>query len=856
MYDALTIIEEKTGAEPIATLKRAVDNVQAAARGEEPPRRWCHLPGAGRGAAPPGRPPSPSAGSSASPASVARRRWPSASPNELLDAAQRPRRLDQAPRRHAEDGRVEQGLRPLPLVIPRREPGASPGAADDRAWGPVVSCIPPVRRREEEVTTRWQSSERSPSTETRNIGIMAHIDAGKTTTTERILYYTGSTYKIGEVHEGAAVMDWMVQEQERGITITSAATTCEWRRPPDQHHRHARPRRLHGRGRAVAARARRRGRGVRRGRRRRAADRDGVAPGQQVPRAAHLLRQQDGPHRRRLLPHRRDDRGPARGQCPRVIQLPDRGRGRLPRRRRPRHDEGAGLGRRHGRGLRRTIDIPAELEADADEWRHELLDVVAQLRRGPHREVRRRRGDHRRRAQGASCASGTIDVDVRAGALRLRVQEQGRPAAARRGRRLPAAPARLPADRRASTSRVGEALERHADEQRAVRRARVQDHDRPTSASSPTSASTRARSRKGGDGLQRDARTARSASAASCRCTPTTARTRRSRLAGDIVAGVGLKNTTTGDTLCDRATPDRARAHGVPRAGHHGRDRAQDQGRPGQARARRSDALSEEDPTFQVRTDDETGQTIISGMGELHLEVLVDRMMREFNVDANVGKPQVAYRETITQPVEKVEERYVTPDRRHGPVRARGDRPRAHRARRRLRVRRQDHRRRIPRSTSPRSTQGIQAGARRRRARRLPDGRRAGHPHRRSVPRRRLQRRWRSRSPARWRSRRRPARPSPCCSSRSWRSRSSRPRTTWATSSATCSPARPGRGHGAARERSQVIRAQVPLSEMFGYATDLRSRTQGRATYTMQFDSYQQVPESISKEIIARVRGE
>ena len=139
----------------------------------------------------------------------------------------------------------------------------------------------------------------------RNIGIMAHIDAGKTTTTERILYYTGKSYKIGEVHDGAATMDWMEQEQERGITITSAATTCFWRprrqgpRAPHQHHRHARPRRLHHRSRAFAARARRRGRVLRRRCRRRAAVRDRVAPGRQVRRAAHVLRQQARPHRRR-----------------------------------------------------------------------------------------------------------------------------------------------------------------------------------------------------------------------------------------------------------------------------------------------------------------------------------------------------------------------------------------------------------------------------------------------------------------------------------------------------------------------------------------------------------------------------
>ena len=206
---------------------------------------------------------------------------------------------------------------------------------------------------------------------TRNIGIMAHIDAGKTTTTERILYYTGRTYKMGEVHEGAAVMDWMEQEQERGITITSAATTCEWNGPPDQHHRHAGPRRLHGRGRALAARARRRDRAVRLGRRRRAAVRDGLAPGRQVPRPADRLHQQDGPHRRQL--HRRradDDRPPRRpsGADPAA----DRGRGRVPGHHRPgreprdhlqgRAGQGAGGRRdpgRSGRARRRGPRVPA-----------------------------------------------------------------------------------------------------------------------------------------------------------------------------------------------------------------------------------------------------------------------------------------------------------------------------------------------------------------------------------------------------------------------------------------------------------------------------------------------------------------
>ena len=174
----------------------------------------------------------------------------------------------------------------------------------------------------------------------RNIGIMAHIDAGKTTTTERILYYTGKSYKIGEVHEGTATMDWMEQEQERGITITSAATTCFWTadearaRAPHQHHRHAGPRRLHHRGRALAARARRRGRLLRRRCRRRAAVGDGVAPGREVSRAADVLRQQARPHRRQFRDVRRHDQGSPRRASGGALSA-DRHRERLQGPRRP-----------------------------------------------------------------------------------------------------------------------------------------------------------------------------------------------------------------------------------------------------------------------------------------------------------------------------------------------------------------------------------------------------------------------------------------------------------------------------------------------------------------------------------------
>ena len=268
-------------------------------------------------------------------------------------------------------------------------------------------------------------------------------------------------------------------------------------------------------------------------------------------------------------------------------------------------------------------------------------------------------------------------------------------------------------------------------------------------------------------------------------------------------------------------------------------------------------ALSDEDPTFQVRTDDETGQTIIAGMGELHLEVLVDRMMREFNVDANVGKPQVAYRETITQSGREGRGALHPPDRRPRPVR-----PRRHRLEPTgpgggYEFVDKINGGVIPREYIPAVDAGIQEAMEGGVARRLPARRRAGHAHLRLVPRRRLVARWRSRSPARWRFKEAARKAKPVLlepimavevvTARGLHGRRHR--------RPVVAP-RPGRGHGAARQRAGRSRAQVPLAEMFGYATDLRSRTQGRATYTMQFDSYQQVPESIAQEIIARVRGE
>jgi elongation factor G len=329
---------------------------------------------------------------------------------------------------------------------------------------------------------------------------------------------------------------------------------------------------------------------------------------------------------------------------------------------------------------------------------------------------------------------------------------------------------------------------------------------------------------------------------------------RDAAFAGDIVALVGLKQTTTGDTLCDAHAPIVLESLDFPEPVIH--VAVEPKTKNDQDKLSRAlQALSEEDPTFQVHSDEETGQTVIGGMGELHLEVLVDRMLREFKVDANVGKPQVAYRETIKSSVQKVETRYVRQTGGRGqyghvvldlePTGPGGGYEFVDKITGGI----------IPKEYIPSVDAGIQDA--------MQSGVLAGYPvvdiratlvygsyH--DVDSSEMA--FKIAGSMCFKEACRKAHPvllEPIMSVEVVTPEDYMGDVIGNLSS------RRGKVEGMEqRGNSQVIRAQVPLAEMFGYATDLRSRTQGRATYSMQFNSYQEVPESVSKEIVARVRGE
>ncbi len=690
-----------------------------------------------------------------------------------------------------------------------------------------------------------------PLDKTRNIGIMAHIDAGKTTTTERVLYYTGRTYKIGEVHEGAAVMDHMVQEQERGITITSAATTAQWRdcqinildTPGHVDFTVEVERSLRVLDGAVAvfdAVA-------------------GVEPQSEtvwrqanrynVPRFCFVNKMDRvGADFRRCVEMIRDrlDANPAVVQLPIGAESEFRGVIDLVEMKAlvwPLDDDSEGA-------KFESVDIPADMQEEADAARLQLLETIAHV------------DDHlmEKYLSDEPLTPDEVRHAIRVGALAQEfVPVLCGSAFKNKGVQpmLDAVVDYLPSPldippTKGTDPKNDEPIERKPSE------------DEPFSAlafkivADPYGKLTYFRIYSGkiekGSEVYNTTKDRRERIGRILRMHANQREDIEVAYAGDIVAGLGFKQTTTGDTLSERAHPIVLEKLEFPEpviSVAIEPKTKQDQDKLGKALS----SLSDEDPTFRVNTDDETGQTIIRGMGELHLEVLVDRMMREFNVEAHVGKPQVAYRETITVPVEKVEQRYVRQTGGRGqyghvvislePTGQGGGYEFVDEISGGV----------IPREYIPAVDAGIQEA--------MEGGVIAGYP----LVDIRVRLTYGSYHDVDSSEMAFKIAGSMALKEGVKKARPALLEPVMEVEVVTPEDymgdvigdlnSRRGQVEGMEQRGSaQVIRARVPLAQMFGYVGDLRSRTQGRATYTMQFDSYQQVPESIAQEIIARVRGE
>ncbi len=693
------------------------------------------------------------------------------------------------------------------------------------------------------------ADERYPLSRTRNIGIMAHIDAGKTTTTERILYYTGRNYKIGEVHDGAATMDWMAQEQERGITITSAATHCIWRdhriniidTPGHVDFTVEVERSLRVLDGAVAVF-------------------DGVAGVE--PQTETVWRQADRYGVPRLCFVNKMDRTGADfhfvldsirerlTEQVAVVQLPIGAesdyRGIIDLvRMRARIWSGEDLG-----VTWTETEVPDDMAEEAELYRHDLLETLSDYDETLLEKF----------LEDSEISSEEIAAAIRAGTISgglvpvlngSAFKNKGVQALLDAVIDYLPSPADVPAVT-GTEPRSGAEAARSADDSEPLAALAFKIATDPHVGKLTYFRVYSGTLAKGSQVLNtRTGRTERIG-----RILEMHANDRvdlDSVAAGDIAAAIGLKDCRTGDTLCDPgnaiALEDLNFPDPVIDVAVEPRSKA-DQDKMSKALV----ALSEEDPTFRVRTDADTAQTIIAGMGELHLEVLVDRMLREFNVQANVGKPQVAYRETLAAAV--ADHTFVHKKQTGGSgqfavvtatiepnpggqyvfestIRA-GAVPR-------------EFVKPVDDGIQEAMSNGVLAGFPTVDVKvTLTDGRThdvdssemafkiAGGGWFREVA-----------------ARARPVLLEPVMS----------------VEIVTLDHylgdvvgdlnSRRGQVRGTERRGSnQVISALVPLAEMFGYSTDLRSRTQGRATYTMQFDSYQPTPASVQSEIVARVRGE
>ena len=695
------------------------------------------------------------------------------------------------------------------------------------------------------------AEKRTPLAKTRNIGIMAHIDAGKTTTTERILYYTGRSYKIGEVHDGAATMDWMEQEQERGITITSAATHCIW----DDHRINIIDTPGHVDFTVEVERSLRVLDGA-------VAVFDGVAGVE--PQTETVWRQADRYNVPRMCFVNKMDRtgadfyfvlGTIKERLTEnvaVLQLPIGA-----------ESEYAGLVGLvkmkalvwQGEDLGASwdeIDIPAELVDDAEMYRSELLDTLADFDEDLMMKV----------LEDEEITEDEIKAAVRNGTLNHGlVPILNGTAFKNKGVQplLDAVVDFLPSPLdvppiQGENPRTGETDERKADDSEPFASLAFKIMTDPHVGRLTYFRVYSGKLDKGDQVL--NTRTSNKERVG--RILEMHANDRVDKDAvftGDIAAGIGIKNTRTGDTLCDPGKPITLENLDFPEPVIHvavePKSKA-DQEKMGKA----LQALAEEDPTFQVRTDEETAQTIIAGMGELHLEVLVDRMMREFKVEATVGKPQVAYRETITQAT--VDHQYTHKKQTGGTGQfaviqatlepySDGEEEYAFESQISGGAIPKEYIKPVDDGVREAMSNGVLAGFPTVNIKvTLTDGKThdvdssemafkiAGNAWFREVA-----------------PRCKPALLEPMM----------------AVEVVTPDDylgdvvgdmnSRRGQVQGTEqRGQNQVVNALVPLSEMFGYSTDLRSRTQGRATYTMQFDSYQPTPANVQEEIVARVRGE
>jgi elongation factor G len=679
----------------------------------------------------------------------------------------------------------------------------------------------------------------------RNIGIMAHIDAGKTTTTERILYYTGRTHKMGEVHEGAATMDWMAQEQERGITITSAATTAFWRdyriniidTPGHVDFTVEVERSLRVLDGAVAVF-------------------DSVAGVQ--PQSETVWRQADRYRVPRIAFINKMDRTGADfeaavqsmrdrlGATPVPIQLPI-----------GQEEDFAGIvdlvemnaiTYSNTLGTEFAIDeIPAHLQAQAQELHHALIDAIAEfddeLTETYLEDESAVTPEMIRRALRTGTLAGAVTPVLGGSAFKNKgVQPlldaivdylpspvdvppvQGLdPSGSEEATRPPAleAPFAALAFKVMTDPYVGKLTYFRVYSGQVKAGGRVLN-------------TTTGKTERIGRILQMHANH----------------REEREEIgAGEIAAAIGLKFTTTGDTLADDSAPIVLESMTFPDPVISVAIEPKTKGDQDKL-ATALQRLAEEDPTFRVSTDDETGQTIIAGMGELHLEIIVDRLLREFRVQGNVGRPQVSYRETIGRPVEKVQGRFV---RQTGGSGQYGDvvinlvpqEPGAG-----YEFEDKIVGGKIPREYIKPVDEGIQEA--------MSAGILAGYPvvdvrvelvdgsyHEVDSSERAFK----------------------IAGSMAFKEAMKRANPRLLEPTMAVEVVTPEgyvgdvignlngrRGRVEQLEPiggSQSVRASVPLAEMFGYATDLRSMSQGRATFTMQFDRYEEVPASIASAIVS-----